>query len=265
MPAGARLRRSAARGRRNLPRAARHPEGPRAVDRRRRRGRVRAQPQGEPRSARRRARGDRQGGLQGRRRRVHRARRRVERALGRTTAYVFKKSGEPTARPSRWSRCTRTGCASTRSSRSKTATPRTTGRAGSRDDGARRPAAARRRRSLRHQSGDSQEGHRRRHRQRAPGEAQSDRHGDRNARRVAMAQRAGYATIISHRSGETEDSTIADLAVGTSAGQIKTGSASRSDRVAKYNQLLRIEEELGSSREVRGQERYQESEMTMAG
>ena len=62
---------------------------------------------------------------------------------------------------------------------------------------------------------------------------------------IAMARGANYATIISHRSGETEDSTIADLAVGTSAGQIKTGSASRSDRVAKYNQLLRIEEELG--------------------
>jgi enolase len=64
---------------------------------------------------------------------------------------------------------------------------------------------------------------------------------------VAMAQKAGYANVISHRSGETEDSTIADLAVATSAGQIKTGSASRSDRVAKYNQLLRIEEELGSA------------------
>jgi enolase len=63
---------------------------------------------------------------------------------------------------------------------------------------------------------------------------------------MAVARAAGYATIISHRSGETEDSTIADLAVGTSAGQIKTGSASRSDRVAKYNQLLRIEEELGT-------------------
>ena len=64
---------------------------------------------------------------------------------------------------------------------------------------------------------------------------------------VAMARDAGYATIISHRSGETEDSTIADLAVGTAAGQIKTGSASRTDRICKYNQLLRIEEELGSS------------------
>jgi enolase len=64
---------------------------------------------------------------------------------------------------------------------------------------------------------------------------------------VKMAADAGYATIISHRSGETEDSTIADLAVGTAAGQIKTGSASRTDRVCKYNQLLRIEEELGSA------------------
>jgi enolase 1/2/3 len=62
---------------------------------------------------------------------------------------------------------------------------------------------------------------------------------------MAMAAKAGYRCVASHRSGETEDSTIADLAVGTAAGQIKTGSASRSDRVAKYNQLLRIEEELG--------------------
>jgi enolase 1/2/3 len=62
---------------------------------------------------------------------------------------------------------------------------------------------------------------------------------------VQMAQEAGYTYIISHRSGETEDSTIADIAVATNSGQIKTGSASRSDRVAKYNQLLRIEEELG--------------------
>ncbi|MDY6954356.1 MAG: phosphopyruvate hydratase, partial [Thermodesulfobacteriota bacterium] len=64
---------------------------------------------------------------------------------------------------------------------------------------------------------------------------------------VEMAQEAGYETIISHRSGETEDTFIADLAVGLNAGQIKTGSASRTDRVAKYNQLLRIEEDLGES------------------
>jgi enolase 1/2/3 len=64
---------------------------------------------------------------------------------------------------------------------------------------------------------------------------------------VELAQRSGYAAVISHRSGETEDSTIADLAVATNAGQIKTGAPSRSDRVAKYNRLLRIEEELGDA------------------
>ncbi len=63
---------------------------------------------------------------------------------------------------------------------------------------------------------------------------------------IRMADKAGYTYIISHRSGETEDSTIADIAVAANSGQIKTGSASRSDRIAKYNQLLRIEEELGS-------------------
>jgi len=62
---------------------------------------------------------------------------------------------------------------------------------------------------------------------------------------IGMAIRAGYTTVISHRSGETEDSLIADIAVGSNAGQIKTGSLSRSDRIAKYNQLLRIEEDLG--------------------
>ena len=64
-------------------------------------------------------------------------------------------------------------------------------------------------------------------------------------RAVEMAQRNGYTAVISHRSGETEDATIADIAVAMNAGQIKTGSLSRSDRMAKYNQLLRIEEELG--------------------
>ena len=64
---------------------------------------------------------------------------------------------------------------------------------------------------------------------------------------VETAHRAGYACVMSHRSGETEDATIADLAVATNCGQIKTGSLSRSDRLAKYNQLLRIEEELGPS------------------
>ena len=71
---------------------------------------------------------------------------------------------------------------------------------------------------------------------------------------VRMASDAHYATIISHRSGETEDSTIADLAVGTAAGQIKTGSASRTDRICKYNQLLRIEEEVGSAARFAGRD-----------
>ncbi|MEF2743516.1 MAG: phosphopyruvate hydratase, partial [Agathobaculum butyriciproducens] len=62
---------------------------------------------------------------------------------------------------------------------------------------------------------------------------------------IQMANRAGYTAVVSHRSGETEDATIADIAVALNAGQIKTGAPSRTDRVAKYNQLLRIEEELG--------------------
>ena len=68
---------------------------------------------------------------------------------------------------------------------------------------------------------------------------------------IEMAERAGYTSIVSHRSGETEDCSIADIAVATAATQIKTGSMSRSDRVAKYNQLLRIEETLGSAATVR--------------
>jgi enolase len=64
---------------------------------------------------------------------------------------------------------------------------------------------------------------------------------------IEMAKRAGYTSVVSHRSGETEDTTIADVVVAANAGQIKTGSLSRSDRVAKYNQLLRIEDELGSA------------------
>jgi enolase len=73
---------------------------------------------------------------------------------------------------------------------------------------------------------------------------------------IEVAKRAGYGTVISHRSGETEDTTIADLAVGTNALQIKTGSLSRSDRIAKYNQLLRIEEDLGDSVSYPGREAY---------
>ena len=73
---------------------------------------------------------------------------------------------------------------------------------------------------------------------------------------IQMANRAGYTAIVSHRSGETEDTTIADIAVAVNAGQIKTGAPSRSDRVAKYNQLLRIEEELGESAQYLGKDAF---------
>jgi enolase len=73
---------------------------------------------------------------------------------------------------------------------------------------------------------------------------------------IELARSAGYSAVISHRSGETEDTTIADLAVATGVGQIKTGAPSRTDRVAKYNQLLRIEEELGPRAEYPGWEAF---------
>jgi enolase len=73
---------------------------------------------------------------------------------------------------------------------------------------------------------------------------------------IAMADAAGYAAVVSHRSGETEDTTIADIAVATTATQIKTGSLCRSDRVAKYNQLLRIEEALGLQARYAGRDAF---------
>ncbi|MBC8118556.1 MAG: phosphopyruvate hydratase, partial [Burkholderiaceae bacterium] len=73
---------------------------------------------------------------------------------------------------------------------------------------------------------------------------------------IEMAKRAGYTSVISHRSGETEDTTIADIAVGSNALQIKTGSLSRSDRIAKYNQLLRIEEDLGDIASYPGRDAF---------
>ena len=73
---------------------------------------------------------------------------------------------------------------------------------------------------------------------------------------IAMAEQAHYASIVSHRSGETEDTTIADIAVATAATQIKTGSMSRSDRIAKYNQLLRIEEMLGGKPRYAGRDAF---------
>jgi enolase len=78
---------------------------------------------------------------------------------------------------------------------------------------------------------------------------------------MQMAMRAGYTAMVSHRSGETEDTFIADLVVATRAGQIKTGSASRTDRIAKYNQLLRIEEELGAAAEFAGREAFRQEKI----
>ena len=91
-----------------------------------------------------------------------------------------------------------------------------------------------------------QAGHRRGRGQLDPHQGQPDRHADRDAGGDRARARNGYTAVMSHRSGETEDVTIADLAVATGCGQIKTGAPSRSDRVAKYNQLLRIEEALGA-------------------
>ncbi len=131
-------------------------------------------------------------------------------------------------------------------------------------DAARRPRAARRRRPLRHQ--------RRSASSRASTAASPTRSSSRSTRsarcrrrstRCSLAQPHGYTAMMSHRSGETEDTTIADLAVATNCGQIKTGAPARSDRVAKYNQLLRIEEELGPSAVVpraRGAARARRSE-----
>jgi enolase len=75
---------------------------------------------------------------------------------------------------------------------------------------------------------------------------------------MKMAADAGYTSVVSHRSGETEDAFIADLAVATNAGQIKTGSLSRTDRIAKYNQLLRIEEELGTAARYAGRKAFRQ-------
>jgi enolase len=82
---------------------------------------------------------------------------------------------------------------------------------------------------------------------------------------IELARSAGYAAVISHRSGETEDTTIADLAVATNAGQIKTGAPSRTDRVAKYNQLLRIEEELGEAAQYPGWDAFARTWRVRAG
>ena len=114
-------------------------------------------------------------------------------------------------------------------------------------DAARQPRAARRRRPVRHEHRAARDGDRPRRGELGPHQGQPDRHADRDARHG----RAGDAVELHERDvapiGETEDATIADLAVATNCGQIKTGAPARSDRIAKYNQLLRIEEDLGES------------------
>ena len=124
----------------------------------------------------------------------------------------------------------------------------------------RQQGAAGRRRPVRDQSEDLPAGHRPGRRQRDPDQGQPDRHADRDAGSDRDGRPANYAAVVSHRSGETEDTTIADIAVATTATQIKTGSLCRSDRVAKYNQLLRIEQQLGAGREVRRPRRVRVAE-----
>ena len=219
------------------------------IDRCRRRRRLRAQPQVEPRGGGRGAGSDRQGRFQGRAATCS-SRSTSRRAnSGQAAADTSSRSpANPIARQRRWWSSTQTGSGSTRSSPSRTASPRATGKAGSCS-----PAPV----------GDSVQ---------LVGDDVFVTNPEILKRGIAdkvangllvklnqigtvtetldavkMARDASYTTIMSHRSGETEDATIADMAVGTAAGQIKTGSASRTDRLCKYNQLLRIEEELGSA------------------
>ena len=118
---------------------------------------------------------------------------------------------------------------------------------------ARRPAAARRRRPVRDERRAARARHRlRRRRTRSSIKVNQIGTLTETLEAIRLAQGAGYTAVISHRSGETEDTTIADLAVATGAGQIKTGAPARSDRVAKYNRLLRIEDELGGRAEYPG-------------
>ncbi len=142
----------------------------------------------------------------------------------------------------------------TRSSRSRTAWPRTTWQRLEGDHRqARQEDPARRRRSLRHQP-EAAGSRASRTASPTPILVKVNQIGTltETMEAVSMARNARYGAVMSHRSGETEDSTIADLAVATNCGQIKTGSLSRSDRLAKYNQLLRIEEQLGTQARYAG-------------
>jgi len=157
-------------------------------------------------------------------------------------------SASPTSRsgtPRSSSGFTRICAASTRSFRSRTASPRTTGKAGRCSRTRWEEDPDRGGRHLRYQPVDPAEGDREGGGQLRAHQAEPDRHRDGDDRGDRDGEARGWTAVVSHRSGETEDSTISDLVVGLSTGQIKTGSASRTDRIAKYNQLLRIEEELG--------------------
>ena len=124
---------------------------------------------------------------------------------------------------------------------------------------ARRPRPARRRRPAGHEHRADRQGDRARRGELGPGQAQPDRDADRDDRGDRAGTRAGWSAVVSHRSGETEDTTIADLVVAMGTGQIKTGAPSRSERVAKYNRLLRIEGELGDGARYLGRARWRAS------
>ena len=249
MPARRReLRRGAAHRQRGLPRAQDAAAPRRALDGRRRRGRLRAgdlvrrgRDRADPRGGRRR---------RSRRRRRHRARPGDDRAVPRRRATTWEGRA---LTPSSSSSGGRSCAGGTRSSRSRTRMAEDdwdgwrllTERLGARvqlvgdDLFVTNPVRLRR-------------GHPRGRRERHPREGQPDRHAQRALDAIALGARSGYRSVISHRSGETEDATIADIAVATNAGQIKTGAPCRSERVAKYNQLLRIEEQLGASARLPG-------------
>jgi enolase len=157
----------------------------------------------------------------------------------------FKSAPDKILTSSRWPTTGASGSRSTRSAASRTGSPRTTGPAGSCSPTGRRQGAARRRRLVRHQRRVPREGHQHEDGQLDPRQGEPDRLLSETLAAVNLAIRNGYTAVLSHRSGETEDATIADIAVATNCGQIKTGAPARSDRVAKYNQLFRIEEQLG--------------------
>ena len=197
---------------------------------------------------------DRAGGVHPRRADRDRPRCRVERVLHATGVYLLAGEGRSLNSAELAEYLAELAATATRSCRSRTAWPRRTGTGGALlTERPRVAGAARRRRPLRHQHRTADAGHRRR-----TWPTRSWSRSTRSARSPRPSKPSNspnatrYTAVISHRSGETEDTTIADLAVATNCGQIKTGAPARSDRVAKYNQLLRIEAELGETAEFLG-------------